>query len=230
MFSEFIQLFQKNINQIFCIPIITIFTMNIEKYQKNEYANHPFYNPGGIHVQYEELIQTFVHFDSLVKNKIEKNIISNTYNNECFNFEKIDSIPKLYFPFIYSKLIEKISDEEIYEFNKNILKYDNEQITKLIYPLTFLKQIPIEILSKFWLRIYTLETNFYSNMNCKLMKLKGKEFNTFIKLLYYSLNNKFLKSRCDICFYRGDILSNDELKIIIDKSKSESIKDKLIYS
>ena len=67
-------------------------------------------------------------------------------------------------------------------------------------------------------------------MNCKLMKLKGKEFNTFIKLLYYSLNNKFLKSRCDICFYRGDILSNDELKIIIDKSKSESIKDKLIYS
>jgi hypothetical protein len=62
------------------------------------------------------------------------------------------------------------------------------------------------------------------------MKLKGKEFNTFIKLLYYSLNNKFLKSRCDICFYRGDILSNDELKIIIDKSKSESIKDKLIYS
>jgi hypothetical protein len=96
MFSEFIQLFQKNINQIFCIPIITIFTMSIEKYQKNEYANHPFYNPGGIHVQYEELIQTFVHFDSLVKNKIEKNIISNTYNNECFNFEKIDSIPKLY--------------------------------------------------------------------------------------------------------------------------------------
>ena len=62
------------------------------------------------------------------------------------------------------------------------------------------------------------------------MKLKGKEFNIFIKLLYYSLNNKFLKSRCDICFYRGDILSNDELKIIIDKSKSESIKDKLIYS
>ena len=47
-------------------------------------------------------------------------------------------------------------------------------------------------------------------MNCKLMKLKGKEFNTFIKLLYYSLNNKNLKNRCDKCFSRGDILSNDE--------------------
>jgi hypothetical protein len=63
---------------------------------------------------------------------------------------------KLYFPFIYSKLIEKISDEEIYEFNKNILKYDNEQITKLIYPLTFLKQIPIEILSLNFGLEYTL--------------------------------------------------------------------------
>ena len=62
------------------------------------------------------------------------------------------------------------------------------------------------------------------------MKLKGKEFNTFIKLLYYSLNNKILKNRCDKCFSRGDILSNDELKIIIDKSKSNLIKDKLIYS
>ena len=62
-------------------------------------------------------------------------------------------------------------------------------------------------------------------MNCKLMKLKGKEFNTFVKLLYYSLNNKILKNRYDICFSRGDILSSDELKIIIDKNKSNSIKD-----
>ena len=110
------------------------------------------------------------------------------------------------------------------------MKYDNKKISELIYPLTFLKQIPVEILVKFWLRIYTLETDFYSNMNCKLMKLKGKEFYTYIKLMYFSLNNKILKTRCDIFLYRGDILNNDELESIIDKSKSDSIKDKLIYS
>jgi len=93
-----------------------------------------------------------------------------------------------------------------------------------------LSEIPIEILVKFWLRIYTLETGFYSNMNCKLMKLKGKEFETFIKLIYFALNEKYLKNRCDICLYRGDILNNEELNTIIDKSKSDSIKDKLIYS
>ena len=229
MFTEFIQLFKENLSQIVCIPIITIFTLNRERCKKYEFANHPFYNPGGIHAQYSELIDTFIKFDSIVKTKIEKNTITLVYNNECFNFEKIDSIPKLYFPFIYSKLIEKIDEEEIYDFNKNILKYDNKKISELIYPLTFLKQIPVEILVKFWLRIYTLETDFYSNMNCKLMKLKGKEFYTYIKLMYFSLNNKILKNRCDIFLYRGDILSNDELESIIDKSRSDSIKDKLIY-
>ena len=230
MFQEFIQKFQENISEISCIPIITIFALNIEKYQKLKYANHPFYNSGGIHREYDGLIQTFLKFDSIITNKIEKNIISPVYNNECFNFEKIDSIPKLYFPFIYSKFIKRIDDNDIHEFHKNILKYDNEDIKKLIYPLVNLSEIPIEILVKFWLRIYTLETGFYSNMNCKLMKLKGKEFETFIKLIYFALNEKYLKNRCDICLYRGDILNNEELNTIIDKSKSDSIKDKLIYS
>ena len=229
MFTEFIKLFKENLNQIFCMPIITMFTMHRKQCLEFEYANHPFYNPGGVQVQYEELIQTFIKFDSLVKKKIEKNIISPVYNNECFSFEKIDSIPKLYFPFIYSKFIEKIEDKEINEFNENILKYDNKKITELIYPLIFLKQIPVEILVKFWLRIYTLETDFYSNMNCKLMKLKGKEFETYIKLIYFALNNKLVKNRCDIYLFRGDILNNKELENIINKSKSDSIKDKLIY-
>ena len=93
-----------------------------------------------------------------------------------------------------------------------------------------MSQIPKEILVKFWLRIYTLETDFYSNMNCKLMKLKGKEFYTFIKLIYFALNEKYVKNRCDITLYRGDILNNQELQTIIDKTNSDSIKDKLIYS
>ena len=230
MFQEFIQKFQENLSQITCIPIITIFTLHKESCEKYQYANHPFYNSGGIHTQYDELIQTFLKFDSIVTKEIEANTISPVYTNECFNFEKIDSIPKLYFPFIYSKFIKKINDDDILEFHKNILKYDDENIKKLIYPLVNLSEIPIEILVKFWLRIYTLETGFYSNMNCKLMKLKGKEFNSFIKLIYFALNEIFIKNRCDICLYRGDIMSNEELNTIIDKSKSDSIKDKLIYS
>ena len=230
MFSEFIQKFRENISQIYCIPIIAMFTQHKESCKKYEYANHPFYNAGGIHTEYEELIKVFLTFDTIATFEIEKNIISTVYNNECFSFEKIDSIPKLYFPFIYSKFIQKINDNDINEFHENILKYDNDEIKKLIYPLVYLSEIPIEILVKFWLRIYTLETGFYNNMNCKLMKLQGKEFNTFIKLIYFSLNEKYLKNRCDICLYRGDIMNNEELKTIIDKSESDSIKDKLIYS
>ena len=105
MFSDFVQEFKKNLIHISCIPVITIFTLNKEKYEKEEYGNHPFFNPGGIHVLHSELIQNFLKFDSLISKTFEKNQITPIYNNECINFEKIDSIPKLYFPFIYSKLI-----------------------------------------------------------------------------------------------------------------------------
>ena len=230
MFMDFVNLLKQNLNEISCMPVITIFTTHRQFCEKFEYANHPFFNPGGICVQYDELIKTFIKFDSIVKIKIKKNQISPTFNDQCFNFEKIDSIPKLYFPFIYSKLIEEIDDATIFDFNQNILKYDNKDITSLIYPLTFLKKIPIEILVKFWLRIYTLETDFYSNINCKLMKLQGKEYYTYIKLMYLSLSKKIVKNRCDIYFYRGDILNNNELNIIINKSQSNSIRDKLMYS
>jgi len=227
-FLEFVESFNNNLSEIKCIPIITIFTLKREKWQQLELANHPFYNPGGIHVQYSELIQAFIKFDSIVKTRIKANIIP-PKKNDCFNFETIDSIPKFYFPFIYSKLIEKINDEDINEFNNNILKYNNEEISKLIYPLTFLKEIPIQLLVKFWLRIYTLETDFYSNMNCKLMKFEGKEFYTYIKLLYFAINKEYVKSKCDITLYRGDIMNNEELNIIKNKIKSNLVIDKLIY-
>ena len=228
MFVEFIESFNKNLSEIKCIPIITIFTLNREKYQQLQYANHPFYNPGGIHVQYTELIQAFLKFDSIVKTGV-KTIIIPPKMNDCFNFETIDSIPKFYFPFIYSKLIEKINDEDINEFNNNILKYNNEEINKLIYPLTFLKEIPIQLLVKFWLRIYKLETDFYSNMNCKLMKFEGKEFYTYIKLLYFAINQEYVKNRCNITLYRGDIMNDEELNIINNKCNSNLVIDKLFY-
>ena len=230
MFNDFVNLLKQNLNEILCLSVITIFTLHRKECERFEYANHPFFNPGGICTKYSEIINTFIKFDSLVKIKIEKNHISPKFDDQCFNFEEIDSIPKLYFPFIYSKLIEEIDDVKIYEFNKNILKYDNKDINSLIYPLTFLKKIPIEILAKFWLRIYTLETDFYNNINCKLMKLQGEEYYTYIKLMYLALNKKIVKNRCDICLYRGDFLNDNELNIIINKVKSNSIKDKLIYT
>ena len=59
-YIKFIELFQKNIKDIYIIPKIIIYTENKEEFINNniEYKkiiNHPFYNSGGIKTEFDEI-------------------------------------------------------------------------------------------------------------------------------------------------------------------------------
>ena len=81
LFNDFVNLLKQNLKLISCMPIITMFVMDKAKYEKNEYAYHPFFDPGGIHIYYEDIIDTLIKFDSIVKQKIETNSITVIFCN-----------------------------------------------------------------------------------------------------------------------------------------------------
>ena len=54
-------------------------------------------------------------------------------------------------------------------------------MSNLIEPLTITKKVPPQILSKFYVRAYSLETPFYRNLNWDLMLLNGEKYFPFIK-------------------------------------------------
>ena len=87
--------------------------------------------------------------------------------------------------------------------------------------------IPLHILSKYFLKFYTEEGGFYRDLNRDLTNDKFDDYHPFIFLLYDSLNKGFIKSYKGR-LYRGDKINKIEFnKIISNKNKNKN--EKLFY-
>ena len=101
--------------------------------------------------------------------------------------------------------------------------------------MIYIEKLPIEILSKFFVRIYTEETLFYYSLNQSLMR-KENTYDTFVKVMYKGLNiGSFHKSEEEI-LYRGSKMSKNEIDNIRksfeewNKNKNNKLPKFLLYS
>ena len=105
LYINFIQELKSNLNSIYIIPKIIIFTKDKYEFLLNNQIyndiaiNHPFYNLGGIKEDFNEL-QCFL---MNVKNNIQ--IMKNEEEGQLV-FEYIDNKQKLLLPTLYKALIE----------------------------------------------------------------------------------------------------------------------------
>ena len=147
-----------------------------------------------------------------------------TYDPNCFVFEFIKSPEDLKLPLYYNKILSSTNNKEIVDFTKYLKqKFSNkDQINHLLDQILYIKsELPIEILVKYWLRMYTAESTFYRDMNATLMARKDKSFDTYIKVCYEGLKKKALKIFNNDQLFRGTVLSNKEIEQI-----QESLKQK----
>ena len=191
LFGRYRKKLQDNINKIINIPYTFIFTScnfkkillsqvpdteHILSYDTMIMVNNGFYNPGGVYDDFEELFYEM----KIIINKIESNHkitprIENKINYEgVLTFEYLESEEDLLAPALYKEIItnEKITKEDYKNFHKHILSFNNEELNILIKNLDLFKYIPFEILSKYWSRCYTIESDFYKVLNNKLMKIR----------------------------------------------------------
>ena len=244
LYQNYLDMLQKEINKIYCIPITIIFTSDYFKktllqkqknttdilISKNTFnsINDNFYNLGGVCDNLNDVIIFIRNFNNILENLIKnRQEIKNTedidYSN-CFVFEYVDNIDKLILPSIYNELDElsNINDNEIDEFNKffienhYIKKYDN-----LMLPLLKFTHVPYEIISKFWIRSYTIESTFYKKLNNQLMLNSLDNYNPFIKMMYKGLQLKSfnLCSNCEL--YRIALVNNNEIELLKDYFKKK---------
>ena len=175
LYIQFILDLKKSLKDLSIIPKIIIFTSNKEKFLKNNnnhlnIINDKFYNLGGIRTSFEEVL-------NFILNNAENNNNEKREEKEGdLIFEYIDCKEKLLLPILYKILLKITPNDEIENYIKLIYnKYSkiSKEVKNLIEPIKFMPIIPIELLSKYFIRIYTNESShFYRDINQDLRIIK----------------------------------------------------------
>ena len=189
-----------------------------------------------------DCIQAFEKYILFYNSKLSKDFNENILLNYegCFTFEQIFSKKQLVFPFLFNKIMEGgyniIPQIDIISLNNYIQNnFDQIKIQKYMIPMIYIEKLPIEILSKFFVRIYTEETLFYHSLNQSLMR-KENTYDTFVKVMYKGLNIGSLHKSKEEILYRGSKMSQDEIDKIKNsfeewnKNKNNKLPKFLLYS
>ena len=251
LFGRYIKKLQDNINKIINIPYTFIFTScnfkkillrqepdaeHILSYDTMIMVNDGFYNPGGVYDNFKDLLNEMKN----IINKIESNNEIPRIRNETklnyegiLTFEYLESEEDLLAPALYKEIItnEKITKEDCKNFHNYILSLNNTKLNNLIKNLDLFKYIPFEILSKYWSRCYTIESDFYKILNNKLMKSElSLDYKTFIKMLYTGVEINSLNSYKGKYLYRGSSINKKELEKIKNYEKIGKLSSIVVFS
>ena len=210
LYTDLIGNLIKNFSELYIIPKIIIFTSkqnksNIEEMSK-ELNNGKYYHFGGIFTSINSII------DFILKYSKKEDI---TFGKDNIYFEPIDKKEKLILPLLYKILIEIPSNENIKkltEYLNNEYGQKNKEIEFLFNSIKHIDDIPLELLSKYYSKI------FYYNDNLKFEE-KTNEL-TFAKVLYEGIKLKSLPLTFNNVLYMGCFLNKE----FIDGVKDSVIK------
>ena len=234
LFAEFISELKILENKITTVPKIIIFTSEStkNKIEKLEEINNSFYNIGGLAVTFEEVLY-FLNQNLFGK---ELNLIRSLRREKIqtggdFSFEIMENKNDIVDPVYLSDLIMKPHRLEFAPFDKYLIDNYGDEMNELISQVYNI-DCPISLRIKYWLRAYTLETQFYKDMNSDLMKGKTKLYLPYIKLMYSGLSDNVINANISDDLYRGALINEEEIYNLINhknQRKKYDIPSRLIY-
>ena len=239
LYSELVRLLKANLEDLYVAPKIIVYTNDTEKFieTNKEYKNNDnlFYRFGGVAINFQQLKQ-------FLKN--ERDDILETENKPKKVKEKsipqliieyIDCKEKLMLPLLFKSLIDNVSKEIIKKYI-NILyqgySHENDEIKTLLHSIEPMNNIPIEILSKYYVRLYTLSSKFQQDIIEIIKTKRFKGFLPFIQILYEGVKLRSLPLFKDDLLYKGCLLSNEDIQKIIENTnkKIKYLPSSIVYS
>ena len=215
-----------------------------QKYHETKpYFKDKFLNSGGITCDFEYVANYILNDEcnwANIHQTYQKYIPEQTNYGDIFMYMNTNNEYELALPILIGKTINSslIEKGEIKKFQELLLsRYNNSYTQKdiqLIKPSGNKNMdIPLHILSKFFVKFYTSESldgnNFYKKLNLDLTNNKFDEYHPFIFLMYDSLNKGYLKSYNKKLYRGGKILKSEFDKIIANKNICSNKNEKLFY-
>ena len=217
-YSPFVKSFKENIIHMYFAPKIIVFTSDKSRFFENNKGYNKyieiFYKYGGIVTSFPE-VKKFLKKET--RDIFDDEILEKEFyrdNEVQLTFEYIDRKDKLMLPMFFKAVISDLKKDNLENYTKslyNTYSGENNEIKKLLGSITSMKEIPIEILSKFYIRLYTIDSDFYKNLNKDLGMNKVNKYLSFIKVLYEGLKLRSFPLASKKVLYRGSKISNNEL-------------------
>ena len=246
--EEFFLEYIKRSSELNFITITTIIYHPNNNNNKNLIKN-PFYEDSYLNhgksgnsisslVNYIESIQcpyylsekTYELNEIKVRNQISRDLYSGA------QFTCLSSLEELAYPILICKCINcsLIEKGELENMQKILIKNypDLKHYIKPSQEKDIL--IPYNILGKFYLYLYTIESPFHKDLNRDLEEGKFDKYRIYIYILYSCLNKGLFKSYNKTDLYRGGTLSKAEFNNLMEKyieiKKSNSNKKLSFFS
>ena len=238
-YSPFVKSFKENIIDIYFAPKIIVFTSDKKKFFENNMGYNKyietFYKYGGIVTSFQD-VKKFLKNET--RNFLDDEILEKEFyrdNEVQLTFEYIDRKDKLMLPLFFKAVISDLKEDNLENYTKslyNTYSLNNKEIEKLLGAIISMKEIPIEILSKYYIRLYTIDSDFYKNLNKDLGLNKVNNYLTFIKVLYEGLKFRSFPLASKKVLYRGSKISNNELNKIKNylNSKIPDLPGSIVFS
>ena len=234
MYIKFIKSFIENLKDIYIIPKIFIFTKQKELFIQNNkkylnFINHSFYNFGGIKTSFDEIKKC------LINPKKKKKQLNKNEENIQMTFEYIDKKEQLVLPLLYKTIIDRESLDNLDNYTNSIYeKYskENNDINNVLEEIKSIKNLPIDLLAKYYIRAYTIHSNFYKDIDEDLGFNHKENHLPFIKTLYESIKLKAIPLSSNNTLYRGSKISNNEIEKIKSylKNKKKDLPAAIVFS
>ena len=144
-------------------------------------------------------------------------------------FSFLNSLEEMAYPILICKSINYslIEKDVLEDMQKDLIKKYPE-LKHIIKPSQEKDIfIPYHILAKYYLHLYTLDSNFYNELNRDLEQGKFDKYRTYIYLLYSCLNKGLFESFNKTKLYRGGTLSKEEFNDLNEKIKKIDKNTKL---
>ena len=226
LYDEFVLIFKEKVSKINVVPKIIVFTQDkntfIKSHSDFRNLNNKFYCLGGV-------VDSFDDVEKFLNNPIK------SIPDVQLTFEQIKTKEQLVLPLFFKSLIDALPNEAIEKYTISL--YDNyaknnNKVKELLGPIKYIKDIPIEILSKYYARLYTIESEFYDKINKDLGLNKYDNYLRFIKILYEGVKFKSLPLSKEKILYRGAKISNDEIIKIKENmnKKIEGLPSSIVFS
>ena len=221
-FTEYVKL--SEIKSIVAANIV--FCFNIEFHQTKPYFKDQFINSGKIAFVFEEIVN-YILKDECEWGKRKRE----GYSTEKEDYSNIiihaSELKDMALQIQLDKLFNSsfLNNDDIEKFQDLLLKRywftGQDKINNYLIKPSGNKNIrvPNHLLTRYFLRLYTLNSSFYYDLNKDLSNGKFDDYLTFIFLLYDAINNKTLSSYKDDSLYRKELLSNMQFNDINNKFK-----------